>query len=339
VWDTALAMNALSESGLAADDPRLLRAAEWVLERRGHDAGDWRFKTPPGGKPGWFFEYANPFYPDNDTTAMVVTSLTKVRFPTVAAESRRRQAIREAHEWHLRMQNRDGGWAAFDKDCDKRVLTHVPFADHNAMIDPSNEDITARVLESFSCMGHGRGYAPAARAVSYLLRRQAEDGSWYGRWGCNYLYGTWLTLWGLERIGADPGAAPWGRRAADWLRECQNADGGWGELPLSYDDATLKGRGPSTPSQTAWALLGLIAAGRVDDAGVRRGVDYLLREQRADGSWKEEYWTGTGFPCVFYLRYHLYGVYFPLLALATYANRQAGVEEQPGAAARMEGLP
>jgi len=320
VWDTALTTNALVESGLSPSDPDVLRAARWMLGKRGNGNGDWRIKCANPVKPGWFFEYANPFYPDNDTTAMVLTALTKVSFPDQADEQLKQQAMTEAHSWHLSMQNSDGGWAAFDKDCDKELLTYVPFADHNAMIDPSNEDITARILETFVGLGYSRSYPPAQRALRFLLERQCADGSWYGRWGCNYLYGTWLALWGLKSIGEDP-ASGWGRRAAEWIRNCQNDDGGWGELPVSYDDATHKGRGPSTASQTAWALLGLMATDDYDSEAVRRGVEYLLAEQREDGSWHEEYWTGTGFPGVFYLRYHLYGTYFPLMALGCYQQR------------------
>jgi len=322
VWDTAMAMNALVESGTSSSDPALLRAARWLLDKRGHADGDWRVKNRKTTRPGWYFEYANPYYPDNDTTAKVITALCKVRFSDGTTDAQRRRAIREAHEWHLSMQNSDGGWAAFDKDCDKDILTRVPFADHNAMIDPSNEDITGRVLETFACLGYDASYPPARRAVSYLQRKQAEDGSWYGRWGCNYLYGTWLALWGLNRIGREMDT-PAVRRAVAWLQSTQNEDGGWGELPLSYDDATHKARGPSTASQTAWALLGLMSADDPDPQILRRGVSYLLREQHDDGSWQEEYWTGTGFPCVFYLRYHLYGVYFPLLALAYFSQHLA----------------
>ncbi len=331
VWDTALAMNALSESGMPGDHPSLVEAARWILNKRGNAAGDWRFKARGVDKPGWFFEYANPFYPDNDTTAKVVTALSKIRFPEAIEEEHRIQSMQEAHEWHLSMQNSDGGWAAFDKGCTKEVLTHVPFADHNAMIDPSNEDITARVLETFSCLGHTRSYPPAGRAIDFLRRTQAADGSWYGRWGCNYLYGTWLALWGLQSMKEDM-SQPWIRRSVDWFRACQNEDGGWGELPESYDDARHKGRGPSTASQTAWAILGQLAAGEGSSASVRRGVEYLLREQREDGAWSEEAWTGTGFPGVFYLRYHLYGIYFPLLALSVYrrqlAQQEATTERQ-----------
>lgn len=321
VWDTALAMNALAESGIPANDEKLLRAARWVLSKRGHDSGDWRVKDRKNAtKAGWFFEYANPFYPDNDTTAMVLTALSKVRFDAPSEELLRQEALAEAHAWHLSMQNSDGGWAAFDKDCDKELLTHVPFADHNAMIDPSNEDITSRVLETFNCLGYDSQFPPAGRAIRFLLSRQEADGSWFGRWGCNYLYGTWLTLWGLRCIGEDM-SAEWSRRSAAWLRGCQNEDGGWGELPLSYTDSTQKGRGPSTPSQTAWALLGLMATGDTASPAVLNGIEFLLREQHADGSWSEEYWTGTGFPGVFYLRYHLYGLYFPLMALSHFSEQ------------------
>jgi squalene-hopene/tetraprenyl-beta-curcumene cyclase len=320
VWDTALTLNALIEAGMSPNHPLILKAAKWMLGKRGNATGDWRVKNQHVTKAGWFFEYANPFYPDNDTTAKVVTALSKIRFADQEDEAHRLQAIKEAHKWHLSMQNSDGGWAAFDKDCDKQILNHVPFADHNAMLDPSNEDITARILETFSRIGLDGSFPPARRAIKYLFRRQAPDGSWYGRWGCNYLYGTWLTLWGLKCIGEDPENSEWGQRAADWLARCQNSDGGWGELPLSYDDATHKGRGPSTPSQTAWAIMGLMAAGHRDSDGVARGIDYLVRLQHEDGSWNEEYWTGTGFPGVFYLRYHLYGTYFPLLALSFFTG-------------------
>ena len=330
VWDTALALNALVESGMPASDPAIQRGAHWMLDKRGHSDGDWRIKNRQTTSPGWFFEYANPYYPDNDTTAMVLTALSKVEFPDERSEKSRGLGIRESLAWQMSMQNSDGGWSAFDKDCDKQLLCHVPFADHNAMIDPSNEDITARILESLSCLGYDKNYGPARRAVRYLLRRQEQDGSWYGRWGCNYLYGTWLVLWGLNCIGEEMDT-PAVHRAVGWLQGCQNDDGGWGETPGSYEDATRKGRGPSTPSQTAWALMGLMAAGEVNSKAVRRGVEYLVQEQHEDGSWQEEYWTGTGFPGVFYLRYHLYGIYFPLLALAHY-NKLLGLENKLWAA-------
>ena len=319
VWDTALAVNALAESGLPSDDPALVRATRWLLDKRGHGSGDWTVKNRDTGAAGWYFEYANPFYPDCDTTAQTITALTKVDLPDAREAARCHEAMFEAHHWHLGMQNRDGGWGAFDKDCDKQILTHVPFADHNAMIDPSTSDLTARALEALAQLGYDRGYPPAARAVEFLRREQESDGSWFGRWGCNYVYGTWLALWGLRAIGEEMSAESW-VRGAEWLRGTQNDDGGWGELPQSYDDPTLKGRGPTTASQTAWALLGLMAAGYADSDAVSRGLRYLLDHQETDGSWSEELWTGTGFPSVFYLRYHLYSIYFPLLALAEYTK-------------------
>jgi squalene-hopene/tetraprenyl-beta-curcumene cyclase len=220
------------------------------------------------------------------------------------------------------MQNEDGGWAAFDRGCDKVFLTRVPFADHNAMIDPSTADLTARGLESLSELGFGKDFPAAARAIQFLRRTQESEGAWYGRWGCNYLYGTYLALLGLRKIGISPDDAAV-RRGAAWLQSCQNADGGWGETLGSYDDPSLKGKGASTPSQTAWAVLGLISAGERDGEAVQRGIEFLLDRQSEDGSWPEEEWTGTGFPRVFYLRYHLYPIYFPLLALGVAAQHEA----------------
>ena len=320
VWDTALAVNALVESGIPGDHPAVTLASRWLLGRRGSEMGDWRLKRPGPVKAGWYFEYANPFYPDCDTTSQVLTTLCKVTLPPEDA-LRCQRAIFESHEWHLGMQNDDGGWAAFDRACDKEILTKVPFADHNAMIDPSTADLTARGIESLSELGFTADYPPARRAIRFLQRTQEAEGAWYGRWGCNYLYGTYLALWALWKIGVDP-ADRAVRRGAAWLLRCQNPDGGWGESLASYDDPSLKGKGPSTPSQTAWAVLGLLAAGHREDESVRRGVEFLLARQAADGSWPEEEWTGTGFPGVFYLRYHLYPIYFPLLALGVYAAKE-----------------
>jgi squalene-hopene/tetraprenyl-beta-curcumene cyclase len=319
VWDTAYAVNALIDSGFPPDDPAVLSAARWLLDRRGDHRGDWALTRPEAGPAGWYFEYANPFYPDCDTTAQVLTTLSKVEMPMGSDHAICQRAIYEGHEWHLGMQNEDGGWAAFDRGCDKEILTKVPFADHNAMIDPSTADLTARGLEAIAEIGFGPEYPPARRAIRFLKREQEPDGSWYGRWGCNYIYGTYLSLWGLSRIGV-PHGDPAVRRATAWLRSCQNEDGGWGESLASYEDPSLKGVGPSTPSQTAWAILGLIASGERDGDSVRRGIKFLLHRQAENGSWPEEEWTGTGFPRVFYLRYHLYPIYFPLLALGEYAR-------------------
>jgi squalene-hopene/tetraprenyl-beta-curcumene cyclase len=218
--------------------------------------------------------------------------------------------------WQISMQNRDGGWGAFDKECNNEVFTYIPFADHNAMIDPSCEDITGRTLEALIGLGFEDDHPAVRGAVRFLHDTQDFSGTWYGRWGCNYIYGSFLALRGLEAVGETGGF----ERAAHWMIEKQNADGGWGELQHSYDDPMLKGVGPSTPSQTSWALLALIATGKANSAAARRGVEYLLRAQRDDGSWFDDTWTATGFPKVFYLRYMLYATYFPLWALAEYRD-------------------
>lgn len=324
VWDTALALNALIESGVAAHDSRVRKAAEWLLERQVRSPGDWRVKCPAIESGGWYFEYANEFYPDCDDTAQVVTTLSKVDLSGDLGEQRDAQ-IERAIDWLLGMQSATGGWASFDRDSDREFLTYIPFADHNAMIDPPTVDITARVLEALAQAGLDAVSPAFRRGVSFILGEQEPDGSWFGRWGCNYLYGTWLALTGLTRVGEDP-RAPWAQAARDWLRSCQNPDGGWGELPRSYSDPQHKGRGPSTASQTAWALMGLLATGESESSAVSRGVQYLLDRQEADGGWREDFWTGTGFPEVFYLRYHLYAIYFPLLALARWQRAQEGGE-------------
>jgi squalene-hopene/tetraprenyl-beta-curcumene cyclase len=328
IWDTALATVALSDSGLAPEDPSLLKAARWLLDHEVKKVGDWK-KTCPAAEPGgWYFEYANEWYPDTDDTAEVLTALSRARFPGEAEDLARQGAIARGQAWLLAMQNRDGGWGAFDKDCDNEVLTFIPFADHNAMIDPSCEDITGRILEALHGLGVAAGDPAVRRAAGYLERMQHPDGTWYGRWGCNYIYGSWLALRGLLHAGEDL-SQPRFQRAALWLRADQNPDGGWGELPSSYDEPETKGQGPSSPSQTAWALMALFATGDRDSETVRRGVEYLLSLQQYDGSWKEEQWTGTGFPKVFYLRYHLYATYFPLWALSLYAREEATGSARP----------
>jgi len=321
VWDTALAMHALGDSGVDPDHPALAAARGWLVEREVRRTGDWSVKTPGVGPGGWCFEYRNAFYPDCDDTAEVLTALAVPAARDGAAGGQDEPAVRRGIAWLLAMQNDDGGWGAFDRGCDKEILTHVPFADHNALLDPSTADVTGRAVFALRRLGMAADAPELARATAFLRRQQEADGSWYGRWGCNYIYGTWLVLSALASRG-DISREPWCRRAADWLLSCQNPDGGWGESPRSYDDPSLKGIGPSTAAQTAWALMGLFAAGGVTAtstaAAIDRGVDYLLRGQRGDGSWHDEQWTATGFPRVFYLQYHLYAVYFPLLALAGY---------------------
>lgn len=319
VWDTALAMNALAESGLPADHPALQKAAEWILEKEVKEVGDWKIKNPDAEPGGWYFEYANEFYPDVDDTFQVLTALSKVRFSDESMDRRKREAMDRALAWVLTMQNKDGGFASFDRDCDEQFLTQIPFADHNAMIDPSTSDITGRGLETFARLGFGPEDPAVQRALSFLAKEQERDGSWFGRWGCNYIYGTWLALHGLKCIGEDM-LEPGYQAAGCWLRAIQNEDGGWGESPRSYDDPAYKGQGPSTPSQTAWSLMGLLATEDQTD-GLTRGLEYLIKNQREDGSWKDDYWTGTGFPGVFYLRYHLYATYFPLLALGMFERQ------------------
>jgi len=317
VWDTALGIHALVESGVPESDERLLRAAAWLIDREVRVAGDWARNVPDTPPGGWFFEYRNAFYPDTDDTAEVLAALARVKFTDPEEDRRRTGALARGLRWQLAMQNADGGWGAFDRGCDHDVLTFVPFADHNAMIDPSCEDITGRSLDALGRLGVPATDDSVKNAVRFLRGKRDADGTWYGRWGCNYLYGTWLALRGLRRAG-EPLSSPCFADAARWVRGRQNADGGWGELPRSYDDPAQKGIGPSTPSQTAWALLALFCAGETESAAVLRGVEYLVDAQRADGAWEDPFWTGTGFPKVFYLKYHLYATFFPLWALATY---------------------
>lgn len=316
VWDTALSTIGAADAGQAGSSDEIMKSVGWLLTREIRQAGDWS-KTVRGVEPGgWVFEYRNGFYPDTDDTSMVLIALAKTGHHLRA---RSLPAVHRAVNWLVAMQNRDFGWAAFDKDIDNEVLTKVPFADHNAMLDPSCPDITARVLEALSHYGFRVGQPCVDEAVSFIVRRQEENGSWFGRWGVNYIYGTWQVLVGLAAVGYDM-HSPVVRRGVRWLKEAQNADGGWGESCLSYDDPSKAGQGESTASQTAWALLGLLAAGEANSAEVRAGIEYLVGTQISDGTWSEEPFTGTGFPRVFYLKYHMYSVYFPLMALGRYAG-------------------
>ncbi|HKI34174.1 MAG TPA: squalene--hopene cyclase [Gemmataceae bacterium] len=338
VWDTALTLNALADteqlqiadwrlqiangkSAISNLQSAIQRGVRWLLEKEVRRPGDWR-QANPGLEPGgWFFEYHNGFYPDTDDTAMVLMALARTGHASGAAG---RPAAERGLRWLLGMQNRDGGWAAFDREINREVLTRVPFADHNAMLDPSCPDITARVLEALGHHGYGPEHAQVRRALAFLERTQNPAGCWPGRWGVNYLYGTWQVLAGLGSIGHDV-RRPMVRRAVAWLKSVQQPGGGWGESCRSYDDPAFAGVGTPTASQTAWALLGLIAAGEAQGEAVAAGIDYLLATQDEDGDWQEEQFTGTGFPKVFYLKYHMYSLYFPLMALARYA-RAVGVE-------------
>jgi squalene-hopene/tetraprenyl-beta-curcumene cyclase len=320
VWDTALMTVALAESGLEPAHPSLQKAAEWLLTKEVCTVGDWKIKNPVGQPGGWYFEYANEFYPDVDDTLQVLTALTKMDFLEESSRRQKAEAIDRGLRWVLTMQNIDGGWASFDRGCNREFLTQIPFADHNAMIDPSTSDITGRGLESLAALGFTRNDAIVRKALHFLYKEQESDGTWFGRWGCNYIYGTWLALRGLQCIGEDM-HQPRLQKAAHWLRLVQNDDGGWGESHRSYELSDEKGRGPSTPSQTAWALLGLMATGDYRSLSVRRGIEFLIRTQKGNGSWKDEFWTATGFPKVFCLRYHLYASYFPLQALGQYLRQ------------------
>jgi squalene-hopene/tetraprenyl-beta-curcumene cyclase len=316
VWDTALTLNALADTQLPGDHSAIRRAARWLLAREVRIRGDWSLNQPTLEPGGWSFEYQNPFYPDTDDTAMVLTALAKTgRVNTPEG----RPAAERGLRWLLGLQNSDGGWAAFDRDINRDVLTRVPFADHNAMLDPSCPDITARVLEALGHYGFGVDHPQVRQALNFLRRTQEASGSWIGRWGVNYIYGTWQVLCGLRSIGFDM-HDPMVRRAVAWLQKVQQPSGGWGETCRSYDDPSLAGKGTPTASQTAWALLALLSANEHDSDAVRTGIDYLLATQDEDGNWSEEPFTGTGFPKVFYLKYHLYRLYFPLMALARYEH-------------------
>jgi squalene-hopene/tetraprenyl-beta-curcumene cyclase len=312
VWDTALAAAALRDAGLARDHPALVRSVRWLLGEEIRVAGDWAVRRPGLAPGGWAFEFANDNYPDIDDTAEVVLALRAAREPGVDA------AVRRALDWTLGMQCRDGGWAAFDVDNTRALCGELPFCDFGEVIDPPSADVTAHVIEMLA--DEGLADDPRCRAGrDWLLSAQESDGSWFGRWGANHLYGTGAVVPALVRVGVAP-SHPALRAAVRWLLAHQNADGGFGEDLRSYQDPAWRGRGASTASQTAWALLALLAAEPHCEA-VERGVAWLARTQRADGSWDEPQFTGTGFPGDFYIRYHLYRQVFPVMALGRYVRR------------------
>jgi squalene-hopene/tetraprenyl-beta-curcumene cyclase len=351
VWDTAITLRALDAAGVSPQEPAVACGIDWLLANEVRQRGDWS-KTVRAEPGGWCFEYANAFYPDVDDTVMVLMALKgsgvvveerysasendlatttaeplDVHFTTasnltdahrsILRVDRVDTACDRAERWLRAMQNHDGGWGAFDRDNDREFLCRVPFADHNAMIDPSTPDLASRVLECFGKLGRQVGDFAVNRTIAYLRRTQEADGSWFGRWGVNYIYGTWQTICGLVEVGISCND-PMIRSGARWLVEHQHASGGWGESCDTYADPCSRGKGSPTASQTAWAVWGLIAAGYAWHPSVERGVRYLVDTQRPDGAWDEEEFTGTGFPQVFYLKYHGYSVYFPLIALGMY---------------------
>ena len=313
IWDTAITLVSLARSGISQHHPSSRKAVQWLLSQEVRIAGDWAVNNPEPEPTGWCFEFNNPYCPDVDDTAMVLLALHTAGYQ--ADPSLYERVVR----WLLSFQNRDGGWAAFDKDVQNPLLENVPFADHNAILDPSCCDVTARVLEILGNLGFRHGHRAIRQATRFLKEKQELDGAWYGRWGVNYIYGTSQVLRGLRAIGVDM-SEPWIERGRDWLEARQNEDGGWGETVASYDDPSLRGQGASTPSQSAWALLGLCAFSQVNRKSVERAVDYLVSTQNPDGSWSETLITGTGFPRVFYLKYDMYRNNWPLMALARFAS-------------------
>ncbi len=315
IWDTALASHAMLEVSDREESVPAREALDWLVERQIIDAdGDWTSKAAPGTRPGgWAFEYKNDHYPDVDDTAAVVCAMHR------ADPSRYKPAIDRAVEWILGMQSSNGGWGAFDVDNTHYYLNNIPFADHGALLDPPTADVTGRCLSMLAQTGHEPEHPSVVRAVAYLKEEQEPDGSWFGRWGTNYIYGTWSVMVALNAAGEDM-QAPYIRKAISWLITRQHADGGWGESCGSYWDERKGEAVESLPSQTAWAVLALMAAGETENDAVKRGIDYLCRAERRGGQWEERLYNAVGFPKVFYLRYHGYRTYFPLWALARYAN-------------------
>ncbi len=325
IWDTALGGHAMMEAGLDITERAMQAATDWLAERQILEVeGDWAGGRP-GLKPGgWAFQYNNDYYPDVDDTAVVGMLLHR------ADPDRYKFAIERAETWIVGMQSESGGWGAFDIDIDNEhdILQHIPFADHGALLDPPTADVSARCVSFLGQLGHGLEHPAVARGIDYLKREQETDGSWFGRWGNNYVYGTWSVLCALRAVDEDMNA-PYVRKAVEWLKALQCADGGWGEDCASYWQHRRDEVKTSTPSQTSWAVLGLMAAGENDSAAVARGVEFLLNAPRDGGKWNEEYFNAVGFPRVFYLRYHGYSAYFPLWTLARYVDLIRANERSP----------
>jgi squalene-hopene/tetraprenyl-beta-curcumene cyclase len=318
-WDSSLAAKALLDSGIPGDHPTITKAAEWLISRQIYHPGDWSVKRPGLQPGGWAFQFFNDWYPDVDDSAVILMVLAEA---AVSDPGARERAIAAGANWVLGMQSKDGGFAAFDVDNNSSWLNQAPFADAEACTDPTCPDLAGRVLEMMAAVGYDAGHPVAQRTIAWLRHEQGNDGSWWGRWGVNYIYGTFSALSGLRAIGIDPGQ-PWIQRAIAWLKSKQNPDGGWGESCLSDRDHSWRGRGPSTPSQTAWGLIGLLAGEKEPSENALRAAWWLLERQSDSGGWTENEFTGTGFPNHFYLRYHLYAHYFPLMALGRLRRRLA----------------
>ena len=314
VWDAAFAAIALVDSGVPPDHPALVQAGRWLLSQQILTGGDWQVKNKKGEPGGWAFEFENDLYPDTDDTAEVLIALHKLRLPE---EAEKQQAMARGLQWLLSMQSKNGGWGSFDLDNTNTIVTRIPFCDFGEIIDPPTEDVSGHIVEYLGLLGYNESNPAVKRALSYLKRTQQKDGSWWGRWGVNYIYGTGAVVPALQALGQDM-SQPYIRKAVYWLKTHQNPDDGWGEDINSYIYPPLGGQGSSTASQTAWALLAMLAAGEGEGEAVRRGISYLMRTQLQDGSWEEPYFTATGFPGDFMIKYHLYRNYFPLMALGRY---------------------
>lgn len=314
VWDTALVLVAMQEGGVPVDHPALVKSAQWLLDREVRLKGDWHIKSPDLEPGGWAFEFLNDWYPDVDDSGFVMLAIKDIK---VRDKKHKDQAIKRGIAWCLGMQSENGGWGAFDKDNTKYLLNKIPFADLEALIDPPTADLTGRMLELLGTFDFPKNNSAVVRALDFLKAEQEPEGPWWGRWGVNYIYGTWSVLGGLEAIGEDM-TQTYIRKAVNWLKSKQNLDGGWGEVCESYDDRSLMGCGSSTPSQTSWALLSLFSAGEVHSKAALRGVEYLIATQKHDGTWDEDAFTGTGFPKFFMIKYHIYRNCFPLTALGRY---------------------
>ncbi len=326
VWDTALALVAMQEAGVPLDHPSLTLAAQWLLDREIRQKGDWQVKAPNLEPGGWAFEFLNDHYPDVDDSGFVMLALNNIK---VRDKKQKQQAIKRGMAWCLGMQSRNGGWGAFDKDNTRHILNKIPFADLEALIDPPSADLTGRMLELMGAFKLSKSDGAVTRGLTFIKEAQEPEGPWWGRWGVNYIYGTWSVLSGLEAIGEDM-KQPYIRKAVNWLLSRQNPDGGWGEVCESYEDRSLMGSGPSTPSQTGWALLALLAAGELSAKATVRGTEYLLSTQRQDGTWDEDAFTGTGFPKFFMIKYHIYRNCFPLMALGKYRRLQLELSADTG---------